>query len=250
MSVRVIRHAWRVAGVAFLLLGMVVAFTSNSVRAEGESAPNALPAGCVVVPLPTGQPGGLNCTANGIPTGRSTWPIPTTPESLPGLYEGGGYHAWGTYRSELRCMMVSGDEVEPGATQSNLYCRQCRETLIGHTLLKTAHVYEQYPADSVVDYGSLGAFVNFEVKTRSFPVGPSYEYVWSIDGVEISGANSSLYALDTSSLTGTHLLRVVVRDSTDWAKENNQYLISSYTSVSKWPIGDLLSQSTEWTLVP
>ena len=156
----------------------------------------------------------------------NTTPIPTPnyPSGNPydndvGLFEGAHYSSAGWYRPKLNCRMRS-------VTTGIPLCEVCREALVKTFYSKVRGIDSASPANASISITSNSP-VAFSV-TSLQPLTHTLSTQWQLNGSNVAGATNSAFSLNPATLTnGTYVLRAIVRDETDWVRNDPGALLSS-----------------------
>jgi hypothetical protein len=172
----------------------------------------------------SGLPAGPNTTQQ---TNRATipwtlWistntPVPTDaqdPEFFGevGLFEGAHYTTTNWYRPRVNCRMRSVSSGVP-------FCEVCREALLRSCYLPLRTFDSFTPTNATLTL-PVGGSTNFTITPLS-PATHALRVQWQTNGVNVPDATNTTYTLNLGTLpNGVHTLRAVVRDDTDWVRND------------------------------
>ena len=127
-----------------------------------------------------------------------------------GLYEGANYHTTGWYRPHDNKLMRSLGQ-EPGSVT--------REAIVLNYYGRVAMIEAATPTATTLTY-TTPTPVSFALTIKSPSSGPALSTQWLIDNVAQS-ETSSTFTLSTKAIgNGTHTVKAVVRDTTDWVRRD------------------------------
>lgn len=156
-----------------------------------------------------------------IDTNTTVIPTPNDPtnETLVGLFEGAHYSPAGWFRPKLNCRMRS-------VTTGVPLCEVCREALVKTFYSKVRAIDSAFPTNAAVTIVSNSP-VTFSVAPMQ-PLNHALSIQWQLNGVNLAAATNSSFNLNPESVTnGSYSLRAIVRDNTDWVRNDPASLLSS-----------------------
>ena len=188
------------------------------------------PGGADYSNLPSEPNTTTNTTFNLIPwkswidTNTTAIPTPDYPTNaaLVGLFEGAHYSPTGWYRPKRTCRMRS-------VTTGVPLCEVCREALVKTFYSKVRAIDSATPTNVSVNITS-NALATFSVVPLQ-PLNHALAIQWQLNGTNLPGATNSVLNLQPESITnGAYSLRAVVRDNTDWVRNDPANLLASTNS--------------------
>lgn len=164
----------------------------------------------------------------------SSTPIPTpndpTNANVVGLFEGAHYSATNWFRPKYACRMRYTSGVD--------FCEVCRETLV-----KT--IYSKIrPWDAVLPDGNKATLIPGQASYFSVtplqPASHSLSVQWQTNGVNVVGATNT--ALPVPAQPGLTSVSVIVRDSTDWVRNDPAGVMAA---TNTWALSSLWIESAQ-----
>ena len=163
----------------------------------------------------------------------NTTPIPTPGTSQyftnVGLFEGAHYSPTGWYRPRLECRMRS-------VTTDIPLCEVCREALVKSFYTKIRAIDAFLPTNPLITL-SPAQVAAFSVSPLQ-PLTHQLAVQWRTNGVNVAGATNTTFLL--SSQPGLTNLSAVVRDNTDWVRNDPSNLLAS---TNTWALSSLWLES-------
>ena len=127
-----------------------------------------------------------------------------------GLYEGANYHTTGWYRPHDNKLMRSLAQ-EPGSVT--------REAIVLNYYSRVTMIEGATPTATTLTY-TTPTPLTFNLTTKVPSSGPALSTQWLIDNIAQSETSSTL-TLSTKSIgNGTHTVKAIVRDTTDWVRRD------------------------------
>ena len=152
-------------------------------------------------------------------TNTTAIPTPNDPtnETFVGLWEGAHYSTTNWYRPKQNCRMRS-------VTTGIPFCEVCREALVKTFCSKARLIDAASPTNAALTLTSLSP-VPFSV-TPLQPATHNLSVQWQTNGVNIAGAtNTGFNFIPTTN--GAVTLRAIVRDATDWVRNDPSNQLSA-----------------------
>jgi len=148
-----------------------------------------------------------------------------------GLFEGAHYSLTNWYRPKLNCRMRSVDYGIP-------FCEVCREALVKMVYSKVRSIEAATPTNALITMTPTPA-IAFSV-TPLQPATHNLGVQWRTNGVNVAGATNTTFSLAAQG--GLTNLSVVVRDATDWVR-NDPANVTAATNV--WSLASLWLESPQ-----
>jgi hypothetical protein len=156
-----------------------------------------------------------------INTNTTVIPTPNDPtnETLVGLFEGAHYSPTGWYRPKLNCRMRS-------VTTGVPLCEVCREALVKTFYSKVRGIDSATPTNASLTIPTNSP-VTFSVAALQ-PLSHALAIQWQLNGTDLTAATNSTFIFNPDGVTnGSHALRAIVRDETDWVRNDPANLLAS-----------------------
>lgn len=146
-------------------------------------------------------------------------PIPTpndpTNSAFVGLFEGAHYSTTNWYRPKLDCRMRL-------VTTAIPFCEVCREALVKSFASKVRIIDAALPTNSGLTLTSMLPAA-FSV-TPLQPATHNLSVQWQTNGVNIAAATNTSFNF-TPTTNGSFVIRAIVRDATDWVRNDPANLL-------------------------
>jgi hypothetical protein len=154
-----------------------------------------------------------------IDTNTTAIPTPNDPTNAPfvGLWEGAHYSTTNWYRPKQNCRMRS-------VTTGIPFCEVCREALVKTFSLKTRIIDAASPTNAALTLTSLAPAL-FSV-TPLQPVTHALSVQWQTNSVNSVGATNTTFNFIPAT-NGVVSVRAIVRDLTDWVRNDPENLLSA-----------------------